>query len=208
MGLSVMKKQQLAETRERREWSLGNPVFLWLINCIVTFLLSILLAVLVSLLSTKVGSRVFPPINWEQMLIINLYPTTLVLAVTTFLQNLGALSPSQEAQAEQQPRLSPGWTAFLILALVVYAAGYSVFFLYDFPWRTRAAYISSALLAGISFCSFRSLVLQQEANRKAREEKKRLDKIAKKARKNKRDFSAGTPNDRAEEPDSVKTPAV
>lgn len=205
MGLSEMKQQQLAETRERRKWSLGNPVFLWLINCIVTFLLSILLAVLVSALSCNLESEIFPPIDWEDMLVINLYPTTFILAATTLLQNLSTLSPSRETLTEQQPRLSLGWTALLFSVLMLYGFVYLFFILYAFPWRNRAAFISSALLAGICFCSVRSLDLQQENIRKAQEERKHLDKMIRKARKTKRDISAGNPNAQIKEPPNAKT---
>lgn len=148
---------------------LKSSLCLWVISFLLTFILTILSASLVTVIFKNIPGSQFGVSDWIEILILNLPVLVLTHIVTTLLQNFSTEPPAQPSGEKQSSRSYYGYTVVLFAVSFIYFIGY-LLLLYVAPsWRNAVIFISSAAVEGLAFYSVFQIEFSHEQARKARD---------------------------------------
>lgn len=161
------------ELNEQRKRGLKNPLILWSLSFIITFILTIFPSMFLQAFTAKDFSVLFDWGKWTETIIANLYPMVITQSVVTALQNRSVSEPIKEKQKTKQYGIRTSWTTALSGFVILYVFGYMFFFCSSFPWRNLALYVSSGIVTAVGLASVMQLEHEKDKIRQAIERESR-----------------------------------
>lgn len=129
-----------------REKGIKNPIFLWCISLVATFILTLLSSILVTVLQMGTPKTDFTIDVFLNIVESNIYPILITHSAVTVVQNFSILSPSSREKNLGGASVHFGGTLLVLFILGIYSFLVPILIVVTPAWKTPAICVTIGAL--------------------------------------------------------------